>query len=120
VGIQEWGVSRKHCAVVRRRTIVECDLGAADRRQPVFPLAFRRHSSAPASRRCEVFRAFSTLIPKPQLFLFDKQRRKFHCLAPSSGGSANMYSHASERWEAFCRETFTPGFGFPSIDIRAS
>ena len=41
------GVSRKHCAVVRLRVIVAPDLEAVDRRQPAFPLAFGRHSSAP-------------------------------------------------------------------------
>ncbi len=47
MAIPLWGVSRKHCAVVRPRGIVARDPGAADRRQPAFPLAFRCHSGAP-------------------------------------------------------------------------
>jgi hypothetical protein len=47
MSIPVWGVARKHCWVVRPRVIVGQDLEAADRGQPAFALAFRRHSSAP-------------------------------------------------------------------------
>ncbi len=40
-------VSQKRCVVSRLRLMVAGDLDAPDGRQPVFPFAFRRHSSAP-------------------------------------------------------------------------
>jgi hypothetical protein len=52
--------------------IVARDPEAADVRQPAFPLAFGRHSSALRSLRRAQFANFSTLILKPHLFLFDK------------------------------------------------
>ena len=66
MAIRRWGVSRKHFAVVRLRVIVARDRGAAAGRQPAFPLAFGRHSSAPAGRRRESFRTFTTLIAEPR------------------------------------------------------
>ncbi len=54
MAIPLWGVSPKYCVVSRLRLIVACDLEAPDARNPAFPFAFRRHSSAPrkpAARR---------------------------------------------------------------------
>jgi hypothetical protein len=68
MAISVWGIWRKDCAGVLPRVVVAPDVGAADRRQLAFRLAFSRHPNALREPNSRSLRTLNALIPKPHLF----------------------------------------------------